>query len=135
VEKPCATFRKPERMVSQKLIDELFSGGHSCSLAAYPLRMVYMVRERQQGAEPVQLLISVPKKRLHHAVDRNRLKRQVREAYRLNKHRLESTLPDNEQLVVAFIWLAEGLESTDTVAARVKSLLKRISVKLQTKNS
>ena len=75
------------------------------------------------------------KRRLHHAVDRNRTKRQLREAYRLNKHRLESTLPDNEQLVVAFIWLADGLESTDTVAARVKSLLKRISVKLQTKNS
>ena len=134
-EKRSATFRKPERMVSQKMIDELFGGGHSHSLAAFPLRMVYMVRERQQGAEPVQLLVSVPKKHLHHAVDRNRTKRQLREAYRLNKHRLESTLPDNEQLVLAFSWLAEGLESTDTVAARVKSLLKRISVKLQTKNS
>lgn len=128
------SFEKNERVASQKLIDELFTGGNSQSVAAFPLRAVYMVQQRQAGEPPVKLLISVAKRRLHHAVDRNRTKRQLREAYRLNKHRLESTLPDNEQLVVAFIWLADGLESTDTVAARVKSLLKRISVKLQTKN-
>lgn len=129
------SFEKNERVASQKLIDELFTGGNSQSVAAFPLRAVYMVQQRQADEPPAKLLISVAKRRLHHAVDRNRTKRQLREAYRLNKHRLESTLPDNEQLVVAFIWLAEGLESTDTVAARVKSLLKRISVKLQTKNS
>lgn len=129
------SFEKNERVASQKLIDELFTGGNSQSVAAFPLRAVYMVQQRQADEPPAKLLISVAKRRLHHAVDRNRTKRQLREAYRLNKHRLESTLPDNEQLVLAFIWLAEGLESTDTVAARVKSLLKRISVKLQTKNS
>jgi ribonuclease P protein component len=129
------SFEKNERVASQKLIDELFTGGNSQSVAAFPLRVVYMVQQRQADEPPAKLLISVAKRRLHHAVDRNRTKRQLREAYRLNKHRLESTLPDNEQLVLAFIWLAEGLESTDTVAARVKSLLKRISVKLQTKNS
>ena len=129
------SFEKNERVASQKLIDELFTGGNSQSVVAFPLRAVYMVQQRQADEPPAKLLISVAKRRLHHAVDRNRTKRQLREAYRLNKHRLESTLPDNEQLVVAFIWLAEGLESTDTVAARVKSLLKRISVKLQTKNS
>jgi ribonuclease P protein component len=129
------SFEKNERVASQKLIDELFTGGNSQSVAAFPLRAVYMVQQRQADEPPAKLLISVAKRRLHHAVDRNRTKRQLREAYRLNKHRLESTLPDNEQLVVAFIWLADGLESTDTVAARVKSLLKRISVKLQTKNS
>ena len=129
------SFEKDERVASQKLIDELFTGGNSQSVVAFPLRAVYMVQQRQADEPPAKLLVSVAKRRLHHAVDRNRTKRQLREAYRLNKHRLESTLPDNEQLVVAFIWLAEGLESTDTVAARVKSLLKRISVKLQTKNS
>lgn len=130
-EKRSATFRKPERMVSQKLIDELFGGGHSHSLAAFPLRMVYMVRERQQGAEPVQLLVSVPKKHLHHAVDRNRTKRQLREAYRLNKHLVLDALPADKQLAVALVWLSDRLQPTDRVVRpRVINLLRRMTEKL-----
>ena len=130
-EKRSATFRKPERMVSQKMIDELFGGGHSHSLAAFPLRMVYMVRERQQGAEPVQLLVSVPKKHLHHAVDRNRTKRQLREAYRLNKHLVLDALPADKQLAVALVWLSDRLQPTDRVVRpRVVNLLRRMTEKL-----
>ena len=130
-EKCSATFRKPERMVSQKMIDELFGGGHSHSLAAFPLRMVYMVRERQQGAEPVQLLVSVPKKHLHHAVDRNRTKRQLREAYRLNKHLVLDALPADKQLAVALVWLSDRLQPTDRVVRpRVVNLLRRMTEKL-----
>lgn len=130
-EKRSATFRKPERMVSQKLIDELFGGGHSHSLAAFPLRMVYMVRERHQGAEPVQLLVSVPKKHLHHAVDRNRTKRQLREAYRLNKHLVLDALPADKQLAVALVWLSDRLQPTDRVVRpRVVNLLRRMTEKL-----
>ena len=130
-EKRSATFRKPERMVSQKLIDELFGGGHSHSLAAFPLRMVYMVRERQQGAEPVQLLVSVPKKQLHHDVDRNRTKRQLREAYRLNKHLVLDALPADKQLAVALVWLSDRLQPTDRVVRpRVVNLLRRMTEKL-----
>lgn len=130
-EKRSATFRKPERMVSQKLIDELFGGGHSHSLAAFPLRMVYMVRERQQGAEPVQLLVSVPKKHLHHAVDRNRTKRQLREAYRLNKRLVLDALPADKQLAVALVWLSDQLQPTDRVVhPRVINLLRRMTEKL-----
>ena len=118
-------------MVSQKLIDELFGGGHSHSLAAFPLRMVYMVRERQQGAEPVQLLVSVPKKHLHHAVDRNRTKRQLREAYRLNKHLVLDALPADKQLAVALVWLSDRLQPTDRVVRpRVVNLLRRMTEKL-----
>ena len=54
-------------------------------MAAFPLRVVYVNKERAHGEVPVQILISVPKKRFKHAVDRNRVKRQVREAYRLHK--------------------------------------------------
>jgi ribonuclease P protein component len=129
------SFEKNERVASQKLIDELFTGGNSQSVAAFPLRAVYMVRQREDGEPAAKVLVSVAKRRLHHAVDRNRTKRQLREAYRLNKHRLEGALPDDRQLVVAFIWLDDGLHDTAVVAARVKSLLKRIGAKLQNKKS
>ena len=61
-------------------------------MAAFPLRVVYVNKERAQGEVPVQILISVPKKRFKHAVDRNRVKRQVREAYRLHKQVLYEAL-------------------------------------------
>ena len=82
---PAPTFRKQERIVSLKLMETLFEKGSSHSVAAFPLRAIYTETERQAGCAPVQVLISVPKKRFKHAVDRNRVKRQVREAYRKHK--------------------------------------------------
>ena len=76
------TFKKEERIVSNLLIETLFEKGNSQSLSAYPLRAVYLRTEHRKGCAPVQLLISVPKKKFKHAVDRNRVKRQIREAYR-----------------------------------------------------
>ena len=83
-------------MVSQKLIDELFTGGHSHSLAAFPLRVIFMSKEHQEGQQPVRVLISVPKKRFHHAVDRNRVKRQIREAYRRHKSLIVDQVPPSQ---------------------------------------
>ena len=79
------TFRKQERIVSKQLMETLFDKGDSHSLAAFPLRAIYTLTDRREGCAPVQILISVPKKRFKHAVDRNRVKRQVREAYRQHR--------------------------------------------------
>ena len=95
-------------MVSLKLIESLFGGGCSQSVAAFPLRAVYMLSERQTGDAPVQLLISVPKKRFKHAVDRNRVKRQIREAFRQHKDLLYPIVPEEQCLLLAFIWLSDG---------------------------
>ena len=121
------TFRKRERIVSLKLIESLFGGGCSQSVAAFPLRAVYMLTERQTGDTPVQLLISVPKKRFKHAVDRNRVKRQIREAYRHHKHLLSETVPEGKQLLIAFIWLSDKHSTTQEVEKRVVSLLQRMA--------
>jgi ribonuclease P protein component len=122
-----ATFQKRERVVSEKLIDELFNGGHSHSLAAFPLRVIYMKSEHQDGQPPVQVLISVPKKRFHHAVDRNRVKRQIREAYRRQKSLLADKVPPTQILVIAFVWLSDQLQPSAEIDRRVKNLLERIA--------
>ena len=124
------TLRKRERMVSQKLIETLFGGGSSLSMAAYPLRVVYMKTNRQYGDVPVQLLISVPKKRFKHAVDRNLVKRQVREAFRRHKQVVYDALPEEEMVLMAFVWLSQEHYSSQEVEKRVVSLLKRMAEKL-----
>ena len=126
-----AGFPKCERIVSRKLVEELFTRGNSRALAAFPLRLVYMIREHLPGEEPVQVLVSVPKKKLHHAVDRNRVKRQVREAYRLNKSVLLETLPPDRRLFVAFVWLDDHLSPSAVVEGRVRNLLQRASEAVQ----
>ena len=126
-----ARFQKQERIVSQKLIEELFGGGQSHSLAAFPLRAVYMQRERQDRQEPVEVLISVPKKRLHHAVDRNRVKRQIREAYRLQKHLLTVIIPQEQTVDIAFVWLSDKLLPSAEVNSRMKNLLERIATRIK----
>jgi ribonuclease P protein component len=74
----------------------------------------------------VQILISVPKKRFKHAVDRNRVKRQIREAYRRHKQLLHETLPAQQQLLLAFVWLSDRHLASAEMENRVQSLLRRI---------
>jgi len=79
------SFSREERLRSKKLIAELFSKGSSFNL--YPLRFVYLKHPQPETTAP-QILVSVSKKYFKKAVDRNRLKRQMREAYRQNRHKL-----------------------------------------------
>ena len=124
------TFRKRERMVRRRLIDDLFGGGGSCSLAAFPLRAVYKLHDRNPEDAPVQMLVSVPKKHFRHAVDRNRVKRQVREVWRLHKSLLAETIAADKQLLVAFVWLSEQHLATRAVEERMVSLMRRIAERL-----
>ena len=122
------TFRKAEHLCRQRDIEALFSAG-SHALTAYPLRMVY--RATTPGSlPPVQVLLSVAKRRLHHAVDRNRAKRQLREAYRRHKYLLTDALPDGAAWHVAFIWLAEGPIDSRQIDSRMQSLLRRMAERI-----
>ena len=82
------TFGKEERLCSQKLIDQLYSDGRR--LMAFPYSVMW--REEPSLEVPCQVLIVAPKRRFHHAVDRNHAKRITRECYRLLKPQLYSAL-------------------------------------------
>ena len=124
------TFSKKERIVSNLLIETLFGPGNSESLAAYPIRVIYTQIEQQQDCAPVQILISVPKKRFKHAVDRNRVKRQVREAYRHHKQLLYNKVEEGKQLLVAFVWLSDKHMPSSEVEKKIKMLLEKIAAKI-----
>lgn len=120
-------------MVSRKLMEQLFGGGHSRSASVFPVRVVYMEVDRSVTDTPVQVLISVSKRHFKRAVKRNRVKRQIREGYRLNKHILIDAVNlkrENKAIALAFIWQADSLYETHEVVACVKLLLQRISERL-----
>ena len=115
-----------ERLCSRILMDRLFQG-NSHSVSAYPLRAVFLPvgTDEQQG---VSVLMSVPKKRFHDAVDRNRVKRQLREAYRKHKHALAEKMATREQgLLIAFIYVSAQIEPTAAIEKRMVRLLEKIS--------
>ena len=130
---------KTERLTSQLVIDKLFAGGNA-SMAAFPLRIVYMQMEKQEGSQqwdgvqqpPVSILVSVPKKRFRHAVDRNRMKRLVREAYRLNKHILWNALQEkNFRLAIAFVCITDTLPTFRSVNKSMRKALIRIGERVE----
>lgn len=119
------TFKKRERLCSRILMDRLFRS-ESHSVSAYPMRAVFLPVEisEQQG---ISVLISVPKKRFHDAVDRNRVKRQIREAYRKHKHELANQAAEKEQgLLIAFIYVSAQIEPTSHIEKRMVRLLEKI---------
>ncbi len=126
---PRNTFKKSERLCSRILMDCLFQGDNRTA-TAYPLRAVFLPVEEEQK-KGISILISVPKKRFHDAVDRNRVKRQIREAYRKNKHALaEQVAQSGKGLLVALIYVSAEIETTEQIEKRMIRLLDKISAAL-----
>ena len=121
-------FPKPEHLCLRLDIEKLFAAG-SHSMTAYPLRVVYREVDYTSGPK-VKVLLSVSKRRFKHAVDRNRAKRQLREAYRLNKHLLMTALPEDKGLHIAFLWLSDRPVASRQIHSRLANLLTRVAEKL-----
>lgn len=112
------TLSKEERLCSRKVLEELFSGGHQ-SVSVFPIRAVFMTSQ-QAG---IRIMVSVSKRYFRRAVMRNRIKRQMREAYRLQK---EILLPLEGGLDIAFLWTAAETLPTEKVFQKMHNVLLRI---------
>lgn len=118
------TFAKDERLCHQKSIDRLFAEGKS--FIAYPLRVVYLTEKDEVAERQIsQVLISVAKRKFKRANKRNRVKRLVREAYRLNKPDLIDALQSrNLRMTLAFLYLKDELPTYEEIE---KSILKMVA--------
>lgn len=117
-------FPKSARLFLKKDIDDLFQKGQS--FISYPLRIVYL---SDPGVTPpesgISILVSVPKKRIKLAVNRNRIKRLVRETYRLNKSNItDYCILNNKRLHVAFMYISNDIASYAVIE---KGMLKALN--------
>ncbi len=128
------TLPKKGRVTGEKRIEKLFSSGSS--FISYPLRIVYRCEEKTDS-EQISVLVSVSKKRFRRAVKRNRVKRLIREAYRLNKeHYIEIGNKYNVTIDIAFLYLKNELprysEISNSVTKAANMLAGELSKKTET---
>ena len=122
------TFGKKEKLCSQIAIDSLFS--QSESFISYPLRVVYIIKDESDIQNQLaKIMVSVSKKKFKRAVKRNRIKRLIREAYRLNKASLAMHLQNKGKgMNIAFLYLNNELPKYEDIE---KAMLKAIKIILQ----
>lgn len=141
---PRLTLRKGERLHHRTLVNALYSDGRG--LYSYPLRLQWRALSREQlegsfrdevpaGIDAVQMMITVPKKRQRHAVDRVLMRRRIREAYRLNRHQLldEAAASSGKATVsMAFVYISDQKCSYRKIEKAMRTLLTLLAEALNT---
>ena len=112
------SFGKKEHLKSRKTIAALFQAGKQ--VKKYPLKMMYLSSDVVDDVK-LQVALSVPKRNFKKAVDRNHLKRLMREAYRLQKHLIIDTIA--KQYSVMFIYLSKEKISYQEMHVLMEQLL------------
>jgi len=118
------TLGKDEKLKSRKLIEHLFAEGKR--VKSFPLQLIYL-QISHDSEFPVKVGFSVPKKVVKLAVDRNRIKRMMREAYRLNKYLISENI--KEPYIFMFIYTAKE----EPKYADLVEILKKVFVKFLSK--
>ncbi len=136
------TLRKSAKLRHRTLVQELFEKGKS--VYSGPLRVTFRPLSKQELADsfredvpdfmgPVQFMITVPKKKRRHAVDRVLMRRRIREAFRLQWHSLRKMIQDDNEirtLSIAFIYMQNENCDMHTISSAMESVLLKIKKRL-----
>jgi len=120
------TFKKGEKLKSRKLIEQLFKDGKR--LRSFPIQMMYL-EIKHESDELYQAGFTVSKRHFKRAVDRNRLKRLMRESYRLQKQVITAE-KYTKKYIFMFIYLSNEKLTYQDIAIHMKSLLEKFSDKI-----
>jgi len=120
------TFGKNERLCEKKSIGRLFKEGKH--FFRYPFKVIVLPLEETTSV-PAKVLISVPKRHFKKAVDRNRIKRLIRESYRKHKALLQENGPSEASFLLAFIYTSSELHDYSFIEKKIILALQQISAK------
>lgn len=127
------TFKKTERLSNKKLIDKLFTQGKS--FFHFPFKVIYCqvkAADKFTGDNPGKILLSVSKRNFKKAVDRNRIKRLLREGYRKNKALLYAALDKKGiKLTVGIIFTGKAIPTCDEVEKKIIQTIHRLILDLK----
>ena len=115
-------FGKKEKLKSEKLIGQLFEEGSSVS--QFPIRLIYLKTEFKDGVK-FKTAVSVSKRNVNKAVDRNRIKRLLREAYRLNKNDFFNNTESQYALMI--LYLGKDIPDFKLINSKLKLLFGKFS--------
>ena len=121
------TLKKEDRLKSRKIIEHLFKDGKTVNI--FPLRIFYLLSSstEENKTNKLQAGFSASTRNFKKAVDRNRIKRLLRESYRLQKHDLGEQLKISDKyLSVFFVYNGNELPDYKTVYEKMQSSIKRL---------
>jgi ribonuclease P protein component len=123
------TFTKEERLCNKRLIDELFHNGSS--FLCYPFKASWLLMTEPQQV-PAQIVFSVSKKRYKRAVDRNLIKRRMREAYRLSKQQqLYNQLNNADKRIILSVgYIGKEIAPYELIEKKMLKLLMQLNTEL-----
>lgn len=115
------TFSKEERLCSKKLLTELFTNGSS--FLVYPYRVTWLAADAGQTM-PAQVVIGVSKKKFKRSVDRNLIKRKIKEAYRLNKAELfySYLVAADKKIILSLNYIGKDIIAFTTINTKLKNV-------------
>lgn len=136
-------FRKEERLRLKNLVEPLFREGES--FYDFPLRLVWRILDRNslektfrigipEDVSPLQMMVTVPKKKRRHAVDRVKMRRRIREAYRLNRlslNELVTKYNSEGTLSLGFIYISQNNEDYSLVERKMQRLLQKMEKRIK----
>lgn len=126
------TLQAIERLKLRKQIETLFQTGEAFSV--FPLRIVYrIIPATDASASPVQVGFSIPKKRIKKANGRNRIRRLLKEAWRLQKHPVYQAIPEGRQLHCFLIYTGQPELTFAEAQTAIQKLQQKLIPKLQDK--
>ena len=120
ISKPLYNFTKQEKLKSRKLIELLFKKGNS--FLVFPVKVVYMKVEETIDS-PIKIGVSASSKKFKKAVDRNRIKRVLKENYRLNKQPLHDFIANSNIQVAVFLMYIDKVLPADNLLQRKMPLI------------
>jgi ribonuclease P protein component len=124
------TYSTTEKLKSRKLLNQVFAAGKS--LNVYPIKITYL-QEEIDSESKVQMGVGASSRHFKKAVQRNRIKRLLRESYRLQKFRLIELLPEKKQLNAFLLFIGKDMSETALIPEKMKLILDKLANSIQNK--